>query len=80
MAFYNNYESKDNLLRQIIYFQTNLLIERIGSPFREKTNVEWYVKMFECIKENNIYNYNIIVIHKSQPYKLSKHPFCFENK
>ena len=55
MAFYNNYESKDNLLRQIIYFQTNLLIERIGSPFREKTNVEWYVKMFECIKENNIY-------------------------
>ena len=55
MAFYNNYESKDDLLRQIIYFQTNLLIDKIGSPFREKTTNEWYIKMFECIKENNRY-------------------------
>lgn len=55
MAFYNNYESKDDLLRQIIYFQTSLLIDKIGSPFREKTTNEWYIKMFECIKENNRY-------------------------
>lgn len=55
MAFYNNYESKDNLLKQIIYYQTNKLIDRIGSPFREKTTTEWYIKMFECIKEDNMY-------------------------
>lgn len=55
MAFYNNYKSKDDLLRQIIYFQTNILIDIVGSPFREKTDTNWYIKMFECIKENNIY-------------------------
>lgn len=55
MAFYNNYESKDNLLKQIIYYQTYILIDKIGSPFREKTSTEWYIKMFECIKENNRY-------------------------
>lgn len=55
MAFYNNYESKDNLLKQIIYYQTNKLIDRIGSPFRERTSVEWYIKMFECVKEDNMY-------------------------
>ena len=55
MAFYNNYESKDNLLKQIIYYQTNKLIDKIGSPFREKTSTEWYIKMFECIKEDNWY-------------------------
>ena len=55
MAFYNNYESKDELLRQIIYVETNKLITRIGSPFREKTNKDWYVKMFECIKTDNRY-------------------------
>ena len=55
MAFYNNYESKDDLLRQIIFFQTNLLIDKIGSPFREKTGIEWYIKMFEYVKEDNMY-------------------------
>ena len=55
MAFYNNYESKDELLRQIIYVETNKLIEKVGSPFREKTNKEWYIKMFECIKEEHRY-------------------------
>ncbi len=55
MAFYNNYESKDDLLKQIIYFQTNKLIDNVGSPFREKTTEEWYLKMFECIKEDNTY-------------------------
>lgn len=55
MAFYNNYESKDELLRQIIYVETNKLIEKVGSPFRKKTNKEWYIKMFECIQEENRY-------------------------
>ena len=55
MAFYNNYSSKDNLLKQVIFFQTNRLIDQIGSPFREKTPKEWYVKLFEYIYVNNKY-------------------------
>ena len=43
MAFYNNYKSKDDLLREIIYFQTNILIDIVGSPFREKTDTYWYI-------------------------------------
>jgi AcrR family transcriptional regulator len=59
MAFYNNYNSKDDLLKQLIYYHSEFLINEIGSPFREKTNNSWYVKMFEYAKENH---YNLKTI------------------
>ena len=59
MAFYNNYNSKDDLLKQLISHHSDFLVNVIGSPFREKTDVSWYIKMFEYAKENH---YNLKTI------------------
>lgn len=55
MAFYNNYKSKEDLLEKIVLEHVKQLIEKIGSPFRERTNAEWYEKMFECVKQDEYY-------------------------
>ena len=62
MAFYNNYESKDNLLKQLISYHSEIIISTIGSPFRKDTNVSWYIKLFEYAKENH---YNLLTIFKA---------------
>ena len=59
MAFYNNYNSKDDLLRKLISYHSYLLIDTIGSPFREKIDASWYMKMFDYAKENH---YNLKTI------------------
>lgn len=52
-AFYNNFQTIDCLLENIVVeYNKNLIINKIGSPFREYTNYEWYVKLFKCVKEN----------------------------
>lgn len=51
MAFYNNYNSKEDLLRENIVQQSDKVLDFIGSPFREKTNIEWYQQMFTTAKE-----------------------------
>ena len=57
MAFYNNYKSKDELLKKIIERYTYNLINTIGSPFRQKTDILWYEQMFNYIKKDNHYLY-----------------------
>lgn len=47
MAFYNNYQSKDNLLKSIIIKSTQTIITNIGSPFRQIITEEWFVKLFK---------------------------------
>ncbi|MGN1093953.1 MAG: TetR/AcrR family transcriptional regulator, partial [Candidatus Neoclostridium sp.] len=38
MAFYNNYQTTDDLLEStVIDYNKNLIIDKIGSPFREYT-------------------------------------------
>ncbi len=59
MAFYNNYNSKDDLLKKLISYHSYLLINLIGSPFRERIDISWYVNMFEYAKENH---YNLKTI------------------
>lgn len=56
MAFYNNFKTLDNLLESIVIeYNRKLIINKIGSPFREYTKCSWYFKLFECIKENSEY-------------------------
>lgn len=50
MAFYNNYQTKDNLLKEIIIQSTNSIIQEIGSPFRLTTDVNWYKLLFRKIR------------------------------
>lgn len=52
-AFYNNFQTIDNLLERVVLeYNKTLIIDKIGSPFRETTNKEWYIKLFMCVKEN----------------------------
>ena len=55
VAFYNNYNSKEDLLEKIVLEHIKQLIEKIGSPFREYTNADWYSKMLESVKEDVYY-------------------------
>lgn len=50
MAFYNNYQTKDNLLKESIVQSTKSIIEDIGSPFRLTTNIDWYKSLFSKIR------------------------------
>ena len=52
MAFYGNYNSKENLLKKVVLESVERLLDRIGSPFRETTNLSWYEEMFNSIKED----------------------------
>ncbi len=52
MAFYSNYHSKEELLRKIVLDSIERLLDKIGSPFRQSTGIDWYEQMFENIKED----------------------------
>ena len=49
MAFYGNFESMDDLLKSIVVTYNSGLMEKIGSPFRKTTNIDWYIHLFEEI-------------------------------
>ena len=54
MAFYNNFQTLDNLLENVVVeYNKTFIIYKIGSPFREYTDYEWYVKLFESVKQNS---------------------------
>ena len=51
MAFYGNFESKDEIIKKILYDLQNELFARIGSPFRQALNYNWYLDMFHFTAE-----------------------------
>ena len=53
MAFYGNFESKDDIIKKIVYdLQTELFL-RIGSPFRQEVTYNWYLDMFRFSAEKS---------------------------
>lgn len=52
MAFYGNFTSKDEILKSIITGLQRQLIDRVGSPFRQPVTKDWYIGLFELLKEN----------------------------
>lgn len=51
MAFYTNFETKDNLLESIVKNSNAKLVNRIGSPFRTYVDLKWYITLFEETKK-----------------------------
>ena len=51
MAFYGNFESKDEIIAKILYDLQNELFVRIGSPFRQAVTHTWYLEMFRFTAE-----------------------------
>ena len=51
MAFYGNFESKDEIIQKILYDLQNELFARIGSPFRQAVTYVWYLDMFRFTAE-----------------------------
>lgn len=50
MAFYHNFQTKDNLLEQVVLRLNQTLIAEIGSPFRHTTDLAWYQKLFRTVQ------------------------------
>ena len=53
MAFYGNFESKDEIIKKIVYDLQNELFLRIGSPFRQEVTHNWYLEMFRFTAEKS---------------------------
>ena len=51
MAFYGNFQSKDEIIIKILYDLQNELFVRIGSPFRQDVTYNWYLDMFRFTAE-----------------------------
>lgn len=50
-AFYGNYATKDEILRAIVIQLNVEFIKCIGSPFREKTDLQWYLNFFAEVEQ-----------------------------
>ncbi|MGN1103913.1 MAG: TetR/AcrR family transcriptional regulator [Candidatus Coproplasma sp.] len=53
MAFYSNFDSKDEILKEIIMSLQDELVERYGSPFRSAPSYEWYIGLLTLAKEKS---------------------------
>ncbi len=52
-AFYGNFKTKDDLLTLYVLNMNTELINKIGSPFRNDTSLDWYINLFQVIKDNS---------------------------
>lgn len=52
MAFYGNFESKDDILKRIVSEINSIVVKEIGSPFKNNTDKEYYKKLFKIIDDN----------------------------
>ena len=52
-AFYNNFQTKNDLLKEIVIDLNTKLLIQVGSPYRKNTSYDWYVKFFFLVKENS---------------------------
>jgi len=52
MSFYRNYEIMNDLLKEIAMDFNIDIINNVGSPFRDGTDLNWYLKTFEKIQKN----------------------------
>lgn len=51
MAFYRNYQTIQDVVAEIIQDMNQQIIDRIGSPFQMGMDRNWYVLVFEKIKQ-----------------------------
>ncbi|MDE7163800.1 MAG: TetR/AcrR family transcriptional regulator [Clostridiales bacterium] len=51
-SFYGNFDSKDDILRRIVVELQKEIVSRIGSPFRRPIGIEWYIALFNLVKEH----------------------------
>ena len=53
MAFYGNFTSKDDIFKRIVSDLQAEMLARIGSPFRQTLTLDWYVSLFDFVKEKS---------------------------
>ncbi len=53
MAFYGNYEGKEQLFDSILEDLTNRIYAKVGNPFLVQTGINWYKNFFRLLFEEN---------------------------
>ena len=51
-AFYKNFETKENVFKKIVVDFNKNLLRKLGSPFNEKANINWYIEYFKTLQTN----------------------------
>lgn len=53
-AFYNNFKTKENVLKTVILdFNKDVILRKVGNPFNRSVDEAWYIKFFTEIKEHS---------------------------
>lgn len=53
MGFYGNFKTKHDIIKKIVLDINMELVDRIGSPFRNSTNGNWYYNVMCFVKEKS---------------------------
>ena len=53
MAFYGNFSCKDDIFKRIVSDLQTEMLASIGSPFRQTLTFDWYVSLFNFVKEKS---------------------------
>ena len=53
MAFYGNFSCKDDIFKRIVSDLQTEMLSRIGSPFRQPLSLDWYISLFDFVKDKS---------------------------
>lgn len=51
-AFYDNFRTKNDIVKKTADEFNHKIVEVLGSPFRSTTDERWYINLFKFVKEN----------------------------
>lgn len=53
MGFYGNFKTKHDIIKKIVLDINMELVDKLGSPFRNSTDSNWYYKVMQFVKEKS---------------------------
>ncbi len=53
MAFYGNFQTKDDIFRRIVVDLHKEMMAQVGSPFRQPVSVKWYEDVFRFVSDKS---------------------------
>ncbi|MBO5884559.1 MAG: TetR/AcrR family transcriptional regulator [Clostridia bacterium] len=80
-AFYKNFETKENVFKKIVIDYNKNLLRKLGSPFRDKVSIEWYIEYFKEIQSTSDFLKLLIKTNLQNMYlELVNHLLTYSSK
>lgn len=80
-AFYKNFETKENVFKKIVVDYNKNLLRKLGSPFNDKVNINWYIEYFKEIRSTSDFLKLLIKTNLQNMYlEFVNHLLTFNSK